>query len=331
MNSQLFRNVARVSRVLMGGAALAIVAAMAPGAAFAQGKSNVTGCTNFSSFSYDSTTNTLTVNGCTTGGVITPPPPPVSGPASYTLALGAVSANAGTSVNVTLQRTGGTPAEQVDLNASASGLSGWSFNGVGNNFWHTISFAAGETSKSLTFNAGGSAGTLSLMLGGVIGSSGSVTTPGTQVITVTGVSSIPGCSTQANYNNSFLTVGQKFVYSLKAGETGSTAVTPRAGTMPEVSTSDTVNTPPGADHEIVVSKCPGDFNNPVNGQASCRLKSLYKGGVVRTTATNFPDYYCQVTPGETYYMNVRQVRYDNTAANSCDFASCEVKVQIQGY
>ena len=333
MNTQIFRNAARMSRALMGGAALVIVAAMTPGAALAQGKSNVTGCTDFTSFTYDSTTNTLTVNGCSAGGVVTPPPPPVGGPASYSLVLGATTASAGTSVTVTLQRTGGTPAEMVDLNATATGLSGWSFNGVGNNHWHTISFAAGEVNKSLTFTAGGSAGSLALMLGGVIGSSGSSTAGGTQTITVSGGGQVAGCPTIANYNNAFATVGQKFVYSLKPGETGATSFVPKAGTMPELSTSDTVNTPPGADHEIVISKCPGDFVGTSMGASAplCRLKSLYKGGAVRTTATGSPDWYCKVTPGETYYMNVRQVTYSNTALNSCAFSSCEIKVQVQNY
>jgi len=331
MITSKFFSAARMSRVLTGGAALVIAAAItsfAPPAAHAAGKAlynNGTGCASFSSFRYDATTNTLTLD-CMTVTIIEVP-----GPASYSVALSTTSTVAGTSVGVTLNRSGGTPAESVDLSVIATTLSGWSFNGVGSSGWQTLQFAAGEASKSMTFSPGTSAGSLTLQLGGVIGTSGSTTNNNPQTISVTGgILGVPGCA-NSNYLNAFTVTGQKYTYSLKAGETASTSFVAKADRQTEVSTSDTVNTPPGADHEITVSTCPADFSATI--APTCHLKSLYKGGVVRTTTTGSPDYYCQLNAGTTYYMNVRQVKYDDSNVNSCDpnYSSCEVKVQIQNY
>lgn len=342
MNTQILRNAARLSRVLMGGAALALVAAIAPGAALAQGKSNVAGCTTFSSFSYDVATNTLNVVNCGGAPVVTP----TEGTFSWTSGNATIDASATAPLVVRVNRNGvggsnaGFYVVSYSVSASSSMTGGWWFNGTraGGQF----AFADGVPYVDLGFMPSGVAGTVTVTLTGVSGGTG-MAVGGTTTLTINVTSSgpvvtpppppPPGCATSANYNNAFTVVGQKFVYSLKPGETGATSFVPKTNTMPELSTSDTVNTPPGADHEIVISKCPGDFVGDSMGAAAplCRLKSLYKGGAVRTTATGSPVWYCSVTPGETYYMNIRQVKYDNTAVSSCAFSSCEIKVQVQNY
>jgi hypothetical protein len=340
MNTQIFRNAARMSRWLMGSAALAIFAAAAPVAAFAQGKSNIAGCSTFSSFTYDVATNTLNVSNC--GGTT---PVQTAGTFSWAASTATIDANATAPLVVRVNRNGLNGSNAgfyvVDYTVSASSaMTGWWFNGSrsGGQF----AFGDGVAFVDLGFMPGGVAGTVTVTLTAVSAGTGmavgGATTLTINVTTPGGGGNNPppppiGCSTNSNYTNSFTVVGQKFVYSLKPGETAATAFVPKAGTSPELSTSDTVNTPPGADHEIVISKCPGDFTGTSMGAAAplCRLNSLYKGGVVRTTATGSPFWYCTVNAGETYYMNVRQVKYDNTSVNSCDFASCEIKVQVQNY
>ena len=337
---------ARTSHVLVGGAALAIASAMAlmaPTPALAQAKSNVAGCAAFSSFSFDSTSNTLTVNNCTSSSTAPPPPPPpaapVAGASSYSMVLGATTTTTGNSVTVTVQRTGGTLAEGLDLNASATGLSGWSFNNQGTSMWHTLNFDAGVTSKSITFIPGNSAGSLTLMLGGVIGTNGSSTTGGTQTIAVTlGVSQAPppppGCATSANYNEIFQFANQKIVFSMKPGETGSAAFTPNGATaLMYLSSTETINTPADADHEVVVSNCPGDFTPAY----PCRYQANYVGSSMQANTTASP-WQCRLTPGVTYYLNVRQVKLRNSQSDpvqpSClnppYNGKCEVRLQNTG-
>lgn len=336
---------ARLSRVLVGGAALAIASAMvlmAPAPALAQAKSNVAGCASFSSFSFDSGTNTLTVNNCaTTTPPPAPAPAPVAGASSYSIVLGAVSTTTGNSINVTVQRTGGTMAEGLDLNASATGLTGWAFNGVGSNAWHTLNFASGEMSKSISFIPGSTAGSLTLMLGGVIGTNGSTTVGGGQTVTVTlGVSQAPppppGCATSATYNEVFQYANQKIVFSMKPGETGSAAFTPSGSTaLMYLSSTETINTPADADHEVVLSKCPGDFTLSY----PCRYQANYVGSSMQgNTAASL--WQCPLTPGVTYYLNVRQVKLRTNQSDpvqpSClnppsyGNGKCEVRLQNTG-
>lgn len=333
MITSKFFSAARLSRVLTGGAALAFAAAIssiAPATALAQGKANFnggTGCANFTTFTYDAATNTLTLN-CTGGGGGT-------GPSVYSVVPGPLSVTRNTDIATVITRSGGAAvAETLTLTHEAGGISGWNFNG---NFTgsQTINFAAGEYSKTLNFYSGPTDGWLRFTLASVASSVAS-TASGSQTINVAGekvvappVGGVPGCSTTAAYINDFTVTGQKFTYSLKPGETAATSVIAKAGLNTELSTSDTVNTPPGSDHEITLTKCPGDFSS--NVAPFCRLKSLYKGGVIRTSSYGFPDYYCQLVPGDKYYMNVRQVNYYESAINSCTNASCEIKVQIQGY
>jgi hypothetical protein len=111
------------------------------------------------------------------------------------------------------------------------------------------------------------------------------------------------------------------------------AFTPNAGQTIKLSTSDTVNTPSYADHEVAISECPGDFAPTY----PCEYQSIYVGSTMTTYGgTSGPVYACKLKPGTTYYMNVRQVVKGNTSLPSCPSGptgappgACEVRTQIQ--
>jgi hypothetical protein len=333
-------NAARMSRALMGGAALAIAAAItafAPAVTMAQGKSNVGGCTSFTSFSYDATTNTLTVNNCTTTQQ-PPPAPPVPGPSTYTLSA-ATSTPAGVAINVTVQRTGGTSAEGVLLSIGANGLTGWNFNGASTPQLLTINFLDNETTKSLNFNPGSTPGVFGMTFGGVTGTTGSIAA-GTTFINVLDPlppSNVPvGCKTSATKNEVFQYANQKIVFSLKPGETGAVAFTPGAGTaLMYLSSTETVNTPPDADHEVTVSTCPGDFDRSY----PCRYQANYVGSSMQANTAPSP-WQCALVPGQTYFLNVRHVKLrasqTDPVQTSCTNppaytnGACEVRLQNTG-
>ena len=97
------------------------------------------------------------------------------------------------------------------------------------------------------------------------------------------------------------------------------AYTPTAtATIWKVSTSDTVNTPSSADHEVTISTCPGDFT-PV---WPCEYQAQYTGATMTTQASaTAPIYACKLVVGTKYYMNVRQVVKGSTGVNSCLIAT----------
>ena len=137
------------------------------------------------------------------------------------------------------------------------------------------------------------------------------------------------CNTKADFNNTFVTNAQKFIYKLYAGQTAATAFNSKNLIDIQVSTSETIMTPQEADHEIVISKCPGDFtlNYP------CRNQFNFVGGYIGgSTAAKPPMYKCPLEPNTTYYMNVRQIKRGSVNEPSCSQGEgCEVRVQIQGY
>lgn len=141
-----------------------------------------------------------------------------------------------------------------------------------------------------------------------------------------------GCSaTSAIVSAPFTFTGEKFVFALQPGQSVAIPFTPRAGTMPQLSTTETVMTPPNADHQVAVSRCPGDFS-PV---APCRYDANYIGlsmPVLPRAPVGIERYvYCPVEPNVTYYMNIRQVVRGNPQFNSCTQDACEVRAQIQAY
>ena len=354
MTNSKFFNVARVSRALMGGAALVIAmatTAFAPSAAQAQGKaaySNGTGCATFSTFSYDSSTNTLSLN-CTTSTSTQPS-------TTFTWSSAGTTAAPNTTMTVNIVRPTGLVGEMyVYYDMYVSNISGWSVDG-GSNATQWVLFGAADTTKTLTINTGSVAGTLKMVLSRTSGA-GTVPT-GTAAEFNLSVSSTttgggggstppptnptppPGCTTSATKNDVFTISSQKIVFQLKPNETGAVAFTPTAATsLMTLSTSETVNTPADADHEVTISNCPGDFTKGY----PCGYQANYVGNSLQAVPNAAP-WQCALTPGVTYYMNVRHVKLRPTSPsyqsyppeNSCVSGpqylngACEVRLQNTG-
>lgn len=319
----------RLSRALKGGAAIALAVAFTAWAPIAQGagtaqSSDGTWSCNYNSFNFDATTNNLTIS-CAT--VVANQP----GTFSLNASASTVAPN-GTGVTVNVVRSGGnTGAYSVAYNATVTGLTGAMLNStaISGTFSGNVSFASGQGTQSFTFLPGSTNGSLTLTLVNPVpatdGTSGP-TTASTTPLTIT-VAPVGTCTTTATYNSAFTTNGQKILFELKPGETAAVAYTPVAGqTIWKVSTSDTVNTPPTADHEVTISQCPGDFT-PVY---PCEYQAQYTGATMTTQASpTAPIYACKLTLGTKYYMNVRQVVKGNTAQTSCTLTSCEIRTQVQ--
>lgn len=140
-----------------------------------------------------------------------------------------------------------------------------------------------------------------------------------------------GCATTATYNGATFTfTGQKFVFALAPGESAAIGFIPLPNTSPQLATTETVMTPPNADHQVAVSRCPGDFSPA----PPCRFDANYIGLSMATSTgaifglARFS--VCPLQAGVTYYMNVRQVVKGAPQFPSCTQGSCEVRVQIQG-
>jgi hypothetical protein len=95
---------------------------------------------------------------------------------------------------------------------------------------------------------------------------------------------------------------------------------------PIVNVTDGATTPGTADVQVSVSQCPGDFSP---SSAFCVKSMLYTGGSIYMTRTNQVGY-CNVVPGNKYYMNVREVKISDSTQNSCpSTGGCALRVQIQ--
>jgi hypothetical protein len=324
----------RLSRALKGGMAIALAAvitAWAPtsdGASGTARKSDGTQICSYSGFSFDSTSNILNIT-CDTQ---------VPGqPGTFSVSASPIQVVPGGTATVNVLRSGGsTGTYSVAYTATVTGLTGATLNAtaIPSSFTSSLDFAEGETVKPYTFNAGTTEGSLTLALGAVTPTgttTAATTTAGATTATITvanGTTPPPGCTTSATYNTPFTVSGQKIVFKLKPGETAAASFTPAANQTIKVSTTDTVNTPPTADHEVAVSQCPGDFT-PV---WPCEYQTQYTGSTMTTqSATTAPIYACKLTAGTKYYMNVRQVVKGNTSVNSCPLTTtgCEVRVEIQ--
>ena len=324
----------RLSRALKAGMAAALAAIITTWAPISEGangsaqKSDGTPVCTYSGFNFDAGTNILSI-ACDTV---------VAGqPGTFSLAASPTTVVPNGTANITVNRSGGTTGTySVAYTATVTGLTGATLNGTAvpaGTFSATVNFGEGQGSQSFPFAAGSTEGSLSMTLGAVQ-ATGTTTTPtttaGATTATITvanGVTPPPGCTTSATYNTPFLVSGQKTVFKLKPGETAAAAFTPAANQTIKVSTTDTVNTPSAADHEVTVSQCPGDFT-PV---WPCEYQAQYTGSTMNTQSTATPPIYaCKLTAGTKYYMNVRQVVKGNTSVNSCPFTlGCEVRVEIQ--
>jgi hypothetical protein len=138
----------------------------------------------------------------------------------------------------------------------------------------------------------------------------------------------PGCSTAATYLGTFTHNAQKIEYTLHPGQSAAVAFVPKVGTLMDVSTTETTGTPPEADHEVAVSRCPGDFTP----SPPCRFQANFNGGTMFLRDGAIPFWKCQVTAGVTHYMNVRQIVRGSSSIPSCPSgAGCPIRVQVQNY
>lgn len=343
--------VARLSRSLMAGAALMVAAAVTlwspnvsaqPKANFSNGQT----C-NFTTFSYNATTQQLDIQ-CS-GTPVTQPPPVTNDttPSTFTWSGGATTA--GTPGNVILTRGGGSVGQEYTLGYSVVGsFGGWSVppTGTGGNSpgvtvdgfggTGTVLFRAGETSKTIVFNPGGGSGSVWFTTNSLVGSPAS-TAPGVYRFEVAAsvvaqpVAGLPAhCAAfpSPQHSETFAFGGQKHVFNLRPGEHASVAFISN-GAGPQLSTTETVNTPASADHQVVVSECPGDFTKT----APCAFESNFIGLSMNTTTgnpTGWSAYYqCKIPLGSRVFMNIRQVIKGNTSVNSCTQGACEVRAQIQ--
>lgn len=153
--------------------------------------------------------------------------------------------------------------------------------------------------------------------------------PATNTLTFpcTGTNPQPACNTAADQMSAFTVSAQKIVFSLRPGEVGAAAFTPVVGGQMVLSTTETIFTPPVADHEVTIAPCPGDFSATIPAQ--CRWAANYVGSSRFASINPTAPYQCPLNPGQRYYFNVRQVKL-GTTVNSCPAGACQVRLQITG-
>ena len=351
--------ITRMGQALQGGviaAAFVAAAALAPvtpaQAQVAKKDDGSTICT-YTSFTYDSATNTLVLKGCSG---TTPPPPPPPPPTSC-------PADSFSSGKFSLTQATNTDAPATSTNTTVMVTRSYNLNGRCNLTW-TLSATNGATATvggantgtitfedndyaprtlTVTTTGGTSAGVVTVNLAPASGTPADAVGPfANQTFNVAAASTgggnppPPGCSTSATKNDTFVVSNQKITFALKAGETGAVAFTPTANsTSMTLSTTDTVNTPAGADHEVTITTCPGDFSTSVPAQ--CRYQVQYTGTTRWASVAPTAVYQCPLVAGTTYYMNVRQViQGSNPPTNSCTGGpailggACEVRLQNTG-
>ena len=337
-----------LSRLLKAAAAVTMAAsavAFAPLAHAQTGTVSVGNCTTtntaMTGFAWNG--STLTVN-C---GTVVVGPPPTIDPLAGTFRLSAASntVNGGAVDTVYVERiTGWLNAYTIAYTITATG------NASATPSSGTVSFGDKDgASRPIAINTGTGGGTLTVTLGAV--TPATTTAAGVYTLTVNGTTQPPpvggggdwktdaatpqvACSTGANYSDFFRSNGQKAQFTLKGGESAAVAFIANGGTQPQLSTTETINTPAYAEHEIVVSQCPGDFSQPFPCEQ--HPATIAGGYVAGNSGVAQPPYmvgaYCQLTPGNKYYMNVRQT-VKGTTTPSCPTATnpqgCEIRTQVQ--
>lgn len=363
------RSAAWLGRVLQGAAVASLAAgivAFAPSAHAQSGTlNNPSNCTSFTGFTWNGATLTLSCSGqpvvqptCTStaNGAFSWAQPNGSTQSGTTYAF---PLQTGTSTTVYARRSGGCAgAYTLSYAISPVNLTGQSPSAAG-----TITFADGDTTdKPLAISAGSTAGTLWIYFSAVSSSTGSPTPSvgGTLEVDVSAAPVLPPapsgdwttaanvpqatCSTQATYYAWWTGNAQQFEYGttspgslapLKPGETVATAFIYR-GTQPTFNVSEVTNPQyfggNGIDVEIAVSQCPNDFP-AVSADTQCDHRQGYKGGSdIYGTPAGSNAYWCQLTSGNKYYLNVRQVlKAYPGAVNSCNVSNgCAIRFQAQG-
>ena len=292
-------------------------------------------------FTFDQASGALRVAGCLDekpkDGGGKPCDAATAGKFSFTQATNVDAPAGSTTTTVTITRSYNLVGSCA-LTWSVSASNGATAS-VGGQTSGTITFAdADYAAKTLqvTTAGGSAAGQVVVTLGAGTGTPPELIWPfNTQTWNVAALGG-NGCPTAATHNGTFTLPNQKVTFALKAGETGAVAFTPTAGSVAmTLSTTDTVNTPAGADHEVTISRCPGDFSDQVAAQ--CRYQSQYTGSTRWASVSPTAPYQCPLTAGQTYFMNVRQVVMgSNPPVNSCSGGpailggACEVRLQNTG-
>ena len=261
-----------------------------------------------------------------------------SGKFSFTQAVNADVGAGTTTTTVSITRSYNLVGA-CTLTWSVSATNGATAN-VGGQSSGTIKFGDNDFAAKLlqvTTTGGSAVGQVQVTLGAGTGTPADAIWPfATQTWNVARGGGGDGCPTAATYSGTFTVPNQKVTFALKAGETGAVAFTPNAGSVAmALSTTDTVNTPAGADHEVTISKCPGDFSNAIAPQ--CRYQAQYTGSTRWASVAPTAPYQCPIEAGVQYYMNVRQVVMgSNPPLNSCSGGpailngACEIRLQNTG-
>lgn len=324
-----------IGRWLLG-AAFALGLAL-PAPAHAQGTakqaSGGASCT-FGGFVFDPATNTMSVQ-CTSTTVTTCTST-ASGAFSFATASSGpiASGNAGT---VQVTRTGASDcAYSLTWSVAAPAGTTVTVNGSSAATGLLVFADKDTTAKTLSVVATTSAAAdVVITLSGTV--PGGITPNATHTMRFN-PSGIEGCSTPApDKTGTFTVANQKIVFQLKPGEVGAVAFTPSlTGGVIVLSTTDTIMTPPEADHEVTISRCPNDFGDAIG--PFCRYSANFVGSsrwVNTGNVTPLAFYHCAVEAGKTYYMNVRQVKLGTTTHSCANPPSstnggCEVRLQNTG-
>jgi hypothetical protein len=127
---------------------------------------------------------------------------------------------------------------------------------------------------------------------------------------------------------------------LKAGETIAAAFVyqPTPFTPATISVAQVTNQTAGGtvDIEIAIASTPNRFPGTEAGADTLCSKRMPYPGTAQTVIYAFnqvPAAYCQLTAGQTYYINVRQVSRnyaDGTAPSCANVKGCALRIQPQG-
>lgn len=322
-----------------------------------------TNCATFSGFSWSN--GTLTVN-CTA---------PVQSCDATAATTGfhvvnpSVSVTAGTQVNVTIQRDGGCAGSYTvsfssggfaDPNQPGSMPTGWSVTPQ-----NSVSFAQGDTTKTVSVATGTTAGLIGVWLTGA----GAVTASGGESIYVTppapttigGGTGSARCGTanyvlpmQNNSNINFGTSDQGSNPALMPGQTVALDFTfnpPNGGGTVQLSpVINAVSNQGSYDTEISIANCAGSFqtsgsatNTPSSSLISadyCDVRipgTTYAGQGISAISAGSAVYagaFCKLNVGQQYYINIRQVPANSFTNNSPSCTDnthgCTLRVQPNG-
>ena len=324
------------------GLGAAMVAIPVPASAGVVSKSLST-CDQFSSFSYDSTSGTLSIT-CTTTA-----PAACSTATAGTFTIAGAGGTHGTATingqaTFTITRNNGCLGSYIVIfGFDPTGPSGYSIaSGATPGTSNYVTFADGDAnSKIVTINVGGTTGSLGVFLTNSYSTPGYATKivndPTRYVIDVgtTPVTAPPnnppnGCATTATVTEVMDKSGFQYAINLKPGETKafqftmpSTAVNYVAAVNISTFATNTEGSTNAAGHQIVISPCPGDFTSPSacnfttpNAQLGVNMSML----TIDPLTASPPAYgACGPVRAGTLYANVRFT--DSAGTNLCNNAT----------